>query len=172
MLETYDAVLLKEWMWGSWSEAGEPRACHTEWSQTEKSKQGVLMHTPYTWNLDKQNRRPIYREEMAMQTQRTDLGTRAKEWVGPIEKVALTCMPSRVKLVTSRKLPYDTVSPAWHCMMTEKGEMRAGGFRGRACIYNYDWCVLLYGRDQHNNCLTGNYPPIEKRLMLEKMRTF
>ena len=75
---------------------------------------------------------------MAMQTQRTDLGTRAKEWVGPIEKVALTCMPSRVKLVTSRKLPYDTVSPAWHCMMTEKGEMRAGGFRGRACIYNYD----------------------------------
>ena len=41
----------KEWIWVSFSEVDEPRACYTEWSKSEGEKQ-VYTNT-YICNLEK-----------------------------------------------------------------------------------------------------------------------
>ena len=45
-MECYSVTAIKkEWIWISCSEVNEPRAYYTEWSQKEKNKYYILMHT-------------------------------------------------------------------------------------------------------------------------------
>ena len=48
MVSIYNGILLshkKEWVWVSFSEVAEPRACYTEWSKSEReNKYHILMH--------------------------------------------------------------------------------------------------------------------------------
>ena len=48
-MHIYSKILLshkKEWMWISWTEVGEPRACYTDWSKSEmQNKYCILTHT-------------------------------------------------------------------------------------------------------------------------------
>ena len=51
----YNGMLLshkKEQIWVSSSEVGEPRACNTEWSKSQREKQIQYIDT-YIWNLEK-----------------------------------------------------------------------------------------------------------------------
>ena len=55
MVCIYYGILLshrKEWIWVSYSEVDEPRACYSEWSKSEKEKQ-ILYINAYIWNLEK-----------------------------------------------------------------------------------------------------------------------
>ena len=47
VVHIYNGILLshrKECIWINSSEVDEPRACYTEWSQSEKNKYHILMH--------------------------------------------------------------------------------------------------------------------------------
>ena len=53
VVHIYNAILLshkKEGIWLSSNEANEPRACYTEWSESEKQ---ILFTYTYMWNLEK-----------------------------------------------------------------------------------------------------------------------
>ena len=56
MVHIYSGVLLshkKEHIWVTSNEVGEPRACCTEWSKSEREKQMSYINT-YIWNLERQ----------------------------------------------------------------------------------------------------------------------
>ena len=48
VIPIYNGILLnhkKEWIWVSWTEVAEPRACYTEWSKSEREKQILYIST-------------------------------------------------------------------------------------------------------------------------------
>ena len=54
VLQIYNGILLsykKECIWVSSNEVDEPRACHTEWSQSGRERQISYINT-YIWSLD------------------------------------------------------------------------------------------------------------------------
>ena len=55
VVHIYNGILFshkKQWIWVSYSEVDEPRACYTEWSRSEREKQILYINT-YMWNLEK-----------------------------------------------------------------------------------------------------------------------
>ena len=55
VVHIYNEILLihrKEWIWVSFSEVDEHKACYTEWSQSEREKQ-ISCINAYIWNLEK-----------------------------------------------------------------------------------------------------------------------
>ena len=40
----HNSAIKIEHLWLSSNEMDEPRACYTEWSKSEKERQGILMH--------------------------------------------------------------------------------------------------------------------------------
>ena len=43
---------MKEWIWISWTDVDEHRACYTEWSKSERERQ-ISYINAYIWNLEK-----------------------------------------------------------------------------------------------------------------------
>ena len=56
------------WIWVSSSEVDETRACHTEWSKSEKEKQISLYIDGYLWSLEKWYRWIYLQEGIETQT--------------------------------------------------------------------------------------------------------
>ena len=53
--------------------------------------------------------------------------------------------------MASGNLLYDTRSSAWPSVTTYRSGMGwEGSSRGRGHKYTYDWCMLMYGRNQYN----------------------
>ena len=54
MVNIYNEILhnhKKKWIWASWTEVDKPKACHTEWSQSERRKQIPYINA-YIENLE------------------------------------------------------------------------------------------------------------------------
>ena len=80
----------KEEIWVS-SEVDEPRACYTEWGNSEKNKDSILKHL---YGIQENGTdEPMCREGTETQTQRMHLWT---QHMGRTEKVALTYIYCRV----------------------------------------------------------------------------
>ena len=55
MVHLYNGILLshkKEWIWVSWTELDESRACDVEWSKSDREKQ-IFYVNAYIWSLEK-----------------------------------------------------------------------------------------------------------------------
>ena len=55
VVDIYNGILLshkKEWIWVSWTDVDEPRACYTVWNKSEREKQLSYINA-YIWNLEK-----------------------------------------------------------------------------------------------------------------------
>ena len=63
MVHIYNGIVLshiEEPVWASWSEMDEPRACYTEWSNSEREKQVSLL--TYIYGIYRNGtERPIFR---------------------------------------------------------------------------------------------------------------
>ena len=94
VIHIHNGILLsneKEWIWVSWIEVDDPRACYTEWSKSEREKQISHMST-YIWNLEKNGTDwPIYKAGIETRTQKMDLWAQCggKQRVGWVEREAL-----------------------------------------------------------------------------------
>ena len=78
----------KEWIWVNCNEVGEPRACYSGWSKSEKQ---ILYIKAYIWNLEKQYWWTYLQGRNGDTDTKSGLGTQqGKERLGRIEKVALT----------------------------------------------------------------------------------
>ena len=86
MVHMYNGILLnhkKEWIWVSWTEVAEPRACYTEWSKSEREKQILYIST--------------YISEKAMAPHSSTLA-----W-----KIPWTEEPGKLQSMGSRRVGYD-----------------------------------------------------------------
>ena len=55
VVHTYNGILLihkEKWIWVRFSEVDKPRACYTEWSKSERTKQ-ISYINGYIWDLEK-----------------------------------------------------------------------------------------------------------------------
>ena len=70
VVHIYNEILLihkKEWIWVSFNEVNEHKACYTEWSQSEREKQ-ISCINAYIWNLENGTDEPICRAGIETQT--------------------------------------------------------------------------------------------------------
>ena len=101
------------------AEVDEPRACYTEWSQSERGKQILYIKAFiqtwekwYWWTYLQERNGDADAENGLMDTEREgEDGTNG-------ESSIVVYTQSRVKWITGEKLPGNTESPAWHSVMS------------------------------------------------------
>ena len=119
---THNGIILthkKEQIWISSSEVNEPRACYTEWSQSERGKQISYMKAfirtrekRYWWTYLQGRNGDADVENRLMDTAgEGEDGTNGESSIDVYTQ-------SRVKCIASEKLPCNTESPAWHSVMS------------------------------------------------------
>ena len=150
-IEYYSAIK-KECICVSPNEVGEPRACYTRWSKSEKDKCCISMHT---YGIRKmvlmnllagQQLRHRHREETCGHSGGRGGGA---DWESSVETYTLPY----VKQMASGNLLCDTGSST-QCSGQSRGVgwggKWEGGSGGRGHMYTCGWFMLMCGRNQHN----------------------
>ena len=119
----------KKWIWVSWPEVDDPRACYTKGSKSER-EYICYLEKWYWWGCLQGRNRDIDTENQRVDTAEEGEGG-PKGWSSP-DLYTLPC----VKQKATGKLLHSTQSPAWCSWWDDlRGEMGAGKGGSRARGY-------------------------------------
>ena len=150
VVHIHNGILLgnkKEWLWISWIEADEPRACYTEWSKSEREKKQILYIIAYIWNLKKCFWWAYLMGRSRCREWTVDTmweGEGETNWEGNWNIHTILCK-------TASSWEAATQNTELHLVLCD--DLEGGwerGSRGRGCMYVYGWFKLQYSRNQQS----------------------